>query len=63
MDLGVHPRHRRAREPRSDNFRITIQESSLSLVPGCGVLKNLPQFQRRNREDNSIPYRLDHADR
>jgi hypothetical protein len=32
-------------------------------VPVVGAGKNLPQVERRNREEDSIPYRLDHADR
>jgi hypothetical protein len=32
----------------------------LSIV---GFWKNLPQFERRNRQEDSISYRLNHADR
>ena len=53
------------REPQHNfgRFKTTIQNLSLFLVPVVGVGKNLPQFERRNREQDSIPYRLDQADR
>ena len=45
------------------SVRIAIQNLSLFLVRVVGDGKNLPQFERRNREEDSIPYRLDHVDR